>query len=411
MKISILHYAAPPIVGGVESTILHHSRLLRGSGYEVEVIAGRGAEFDQRVPFHLLPEIDSRHPEILKIGNALANGLLPDKFSSLRDYLFQKISPLVKEADGLIVHNILSLHKNLPLTAALKQIIDQDIVRMIAWCHDFAWQDELYTQELHSGYPWDLLRTKWEGVKYVAVSTHRNQMLASMIGASTQEIEVIPPGIDVVQFLNISRETKFILDKLNLLEAEPLLLLPARITRRKNIELGIQILAALVKKHPQAVLIVTGPPGPHNPKNIAYLKMLSDLRKEFQLESHVFFLYEFMGDGEISNISDEIVASLYRISDVLLFPSQREGFGIPILEAGLVRMPIFSADIPPVRESSDGYANYFHPEGDPEAIASEIHSHLTTDQAYLLKRRVINNFTWQSILDDKIIPLLDELGN
>jgi len=39
-RVGILHYAAPPIVGGVESTIYHHARLLaRGSSLPVEDIA------------------------------------------------------------------------------------------------------------------------------------------------------------------------------------------------------------------------------------------------------------------------------------------------------------------------------------------------------------------------------------
>ena len=48
-RVAILHYAAPPIVGGVESTIYHHARLLAGAGYAVTVIAGRGAPFEERV--------------------------------------------------------------------------------------------------------------------------------------------------------------------------------------------------------------------------------------------------------------------------------------------------------------------------------------------------------------------------
>lgn len=41
-RVAILHYAAPPIVGSVESTIYHHARVLAQAGYDVGVIAGRG---------------------------------------------------------------------------------------------------------------------------------------------------------------------------------------------------------------------------------------------------------------------------------------------------------------------------------------------------------------------------------
>jgi hypothetical protein len=41
-RVAILHYAGPPIVGGVESTIYHHALALSHRGYQVEVVAGRG---------------------------------------------------------------------------------------------------------------------------------------------------------------------------------------------------------------------------------------------------------------------------------------------------------------------------------------------------------------------------------
>lgn len=410
MKISILHYAAPPIVGGVESTIFHHSCLLSRAGFQVEVIAGRGAPFDSAIPFHSVPEIDSRNQEVIKIGTELAKGKVSNKFNKLRDHLDQQISQLIQHTGVLIVHNVLSLHKNLALTAALKLIAERGEVPLIAWCHDFAWQDELYTPELHAGYPWDLLRSVWEGVRYVAVSDHRRQLFARLLSLQPEEIQVIPPGVDVAQFLDLSPETQIIMDELSLLQAEPLILLPARLTRRKNIEFAIRVIGSLIDAYPKVSLVITGPPGPHNPKNIAYLNSLRSLRDEMQLGGNIHFLYELIED-QVAKISDEIVADFYRIVDIILFPSRREGFGIPILEAGLTRTPIFSADLPPVRESSSGYANYFDPEGDPGKVAQEIINFLEADNAYLLRRQVLNNYTWDSILDDKIIPLVNEVGN
>ena len=41
MNIAILHYSVPPIVGGVESVIAHHARLMAANGHSVRLIAGR----------------------------------------------------------------------------------------------------------------------------------------------------------------------------------------------------------------------------------------------------------------------------------------------------------------------------------------------------------------------------------
>ena len=46
--IAMLHYAAPPVVGGVETTLAHHARLLAADGYRVRVVCGRGQVRQQR---------------------------------------------------------------------------------------------------------------------------------------------------------------------------------------------------------------------------------------------------------------------------------------------------------------------------------------------------------------------------
>jgi hypothetical protein len=56
----------------------------------------------------------------------------------------------------------LTLHKNLALTAALKEVAETRRVKLIAW------QDPVYADELHEGMPRDLLRQKWDGVGFDA---------------------------------------------------------------------------------------------------------------------------------------------------------------------------------------------------------------------------------------------------
>ena len=412
-RIVILHYAAPPIVGGVEVTIYHHARLLTQAGYQAGVIAGRGESFHPRVAFHLIPEVDSRHPETLSVGQALATGEVPSSFAVLRDRLVDCLRPLLAEADVCIVHNAITLHKNLPLTAALRQIADEGVTHIIAWCHDFAWQDALYTPDLHPGYPWDLLRSPWPGLHYVVVSAHRRRRLATLLKLPAEEIRVIQPGVDVAEFLKLEPATRHLLKKLDLLAAEPLMLLPARVTRRKNLEFAIRVTAALARhpqkglRKPQATLVITGPPGPHNPTNIAYLESLQVLREELGAVEHVHFLYEHGADDRPLHVTDAMVADFYQLADLLLFPSRREGFGIPPLEAGLTRLPIFAADIPTLHESTGDLAHLFDPEGDPQAVADAIAIHLASDQAYHMRRRVLGQFTWQAVLERYLIPLIE----
>jgi mannosylglucosylglycerate synthase len=405
-RVSILHYAAPPVVGGVESTIYHHARLLAKAGWRVDVLAGRGEPFHEQVAFHSVPEIDSNHPPVLEVGQVLAQGDVDELFYQLRDRIVEKIRPILAESRACIVHNAITLHKNLPLTAALRLLSDEGVTSFIAWSHDFAWQDKLYTPDLHPGYPWDLLRNPWPGVRYVVVSEHRRGRLAELLGLPDDEIQVVTPGVDVFQFLKLEPLTIKLAERLNLLEAEPLILLPSRITRRKNIEFAIRTAAFIQLEKPKAILLVTGPPGPHNPKNLAYLEKLQGLRKELGLAEQVIFLYQLGEDMQPLYLPDDVIADLYRLADVLLFPSTKEGFGIPILEAGLARMPVFASDIPPFRESAGELAELFDPSGDPSTAAKVLLERLESDPAFQLKRRVMGRFSWQSIIDKQILPML-----
>jgi glycosyltransferase involved in cell wall biosynthesis len=409
-SVAILHFAVPPIIGGVESTIYHHARLLANDGYEVTVIAGRGEKFHPQVEVQIISEIDSRHPLVLDIGKELAHGEVSSQFFNLRDNLFEQLQAVLNNIDVCIVHNAITLHKNIPLTAALRTLSDQTEIQLIAWCHDFAWLDPLYTPDLHNGYPWDLLKSPWPGVSYVVVSEHRRTRLAELFRIPLQDIRVIHPGVDMVQFYKLEPLTQRLVQELKLHQANPLLLLPARITRRKNIQFGIRVTAALKQYFPEVALVITGPPGPHNPKNIAYLESLNDLRNELNAVSSVHFLYEYGEGTKPLYIPDEVIADFYKLADALLFPTRREGFGIPVLEAGLSRIPIFAADIPTVRESAGEFAYLFDPDGDPEVVANSIFTFLESDETYQLRQRVLQKFTWEAILKKDLIPLIEEVG-
>ena len=406
--VAILHYAGPPVVGGVELTMYHHARLLAEAGHRVRIVVGQGAPFDDRVEVCLIPRLYSQHPEVLTVKRQLDQGIADAAFQRLRDELRDELTGVLADTDVCIVHNALTLHKNLALTAALRQLSDAGVTRLIAWCHDFAWRRAQYQSELHPGYPWDLLRQPWPGVTYVVVSQAQRAELAALFGWPAEPIRVVPPGIDPVMLLRLRPSTAELVNTLGLLEAEMVLLLPARITRRKNIELAVRITAALRDQGHPAHLVVTGPPGPHNPANVAYLERLQDLRQELGVEQHVHFLYE-QGTLEEPFIPDDtMVAELYLIADALLFPSAQEGFGIPVLEAGLTRLPVFCSAIPSFRESGNGWIHTFELHEPPEEIARRIHRVLDSDPAFRLRRRVRDRYTWQRIFKNHIAPLLDD---
>jgi glycosyltransferase involved in cell wall biosynthesis len=406
MKIVLLHYSAPPVVGGVESVIGHHARLMAAAGHEVQIVAGRGEQTDQHIGFIQIPFVDSRHPAVLSIKEKLDQGIVPVEFHELVQGLAKELNSVLADADCLIAHNVCSLNKNLILTAALKRISEESkSPRFILWHHDLAWTTLRYRDELHDGYPWDLLCKAWDGVEQVTISEFRRNELANLMDLPKEKIRVIPNGLNIPRFLKLEEQTSKFVDQLNLLDSNPILLLPVRITSRKNIELALQVMAELVKELPQAKLIITGPLGPHNPANVQYFEKLKSLQNSLQLENVVHFLAELSSEF----LPDDVIGDFYRFADALFLPSREEGFGIPILEAGLTGIPVFCADIPPLRDVGLSFIHYFQLEDEPAKIASLIATSLSTNMVLKFRARVRQGYAWQEIYQQQIEPLLERV--
>ena len=407
MKIALLHYSSPPVVGGVESVLAHHARLMAKAGHAVTILAGRGNTFDANIPVSILPHLDSRNTEVLAAKAVLDSGKYTPVFNGLRDQIKQELLAELQGFDILIAHNVASLNKNLPLTAAIHAAYRMPgFPHLILWHHDLAWTTPRYRHEMHDGYPWDLLRTDWGSVTHVVISELRRQELGKLLGIGPASIRVIPNGVDVNTFFKLEAQTIRLVEQLRLLDANPLFLLPVRLTPRKNIELALHVLAELRNEFPQAMLLVTGPEGPHNPANAAYRKKLLALRDELCLQGAAHFLADLTSEF----MPDAVIADCFRLADALIFPSREEGFGIPIIEAAFSSMPVFCASIPVLNELGGADISYFDPDDEPVTIARQISARLQSEATSRWSRRAKHTYSWDSIFALHISPLIQEVG-
>ena len=189
----------------------------------------------------------------------------------------------------------------------------------------------------------------------MAISEVRRRELSGLSGIPPETIHVVPNGIQTKEFLKLEPQTIRIVDQLGLLRAAPLLIMPVRITPRKNLELALSTLACLRDIFPFAGLLVTGPLGAHNPENKKYFEDLLNLRRVLGLESFARFLAELTAEP----LPDAVIADCYRLADALFLTSREEGFGIPLLEAGLAHRPVFCADLPALRELGEVIRHLF----------------------------------------------------
>ncbi|MGD0862084.1 MAG: glycosyltransferase [Candidatus Limnocylindrales bacterium] len=403
--IALVHYTAPPVVGGVEKVVGRHASLMADAGWAVRIVAGRGAPTDPRVLFRPVPLADSQHPEIVRTGTELAAGRVPPWFGGLVGRVLTELEAALAGADIVVAHNVASLNQNMALTAALRIAAGRPAgPRFVLWHHDLAWTLPRYRPALHEGEPWSLLRTSWPGARQVTISESRRADLAALLGIGPDSIEVIPGGVDLPD-----EGGPALVDDpelaARLAGLRPLLLSPVRVTPRKNLELALRTVGALRQLGRPAGLVVTGPVDPHDATGRHYLESLLRLRHELQLDEMVFICAE----TEAGAASTETLGDLYREADALILPSWDEGFGLPILEAAVSRLPIVCSNLASLRELAGEAAVYVDPGGDASGVAQAVLEALARnpEAGAALDRRVRTTYSWASVYERHIAPLME----
>ncbi len=395
-RILFVHYTTPQILGGVEQVMAAHAAALQAAGKDVAVLAGRGGAKPRGVRVIRVAEADSRHPAVERDLAALSTGVRAPAHDALVARLLAKIRPHVKRADRVIVHNVMTMPLNLALTEVLATLAREHPDRFIAWTHDISYFDERYAAMRRDGAPWDLVTRPVPGVRYVTVSEQRAEQLSRLTGLARGDIEVVTNGIDMGEVLGLAPTGLRLAQRLDLFDADPLLLLPVRLTRRKRVEAAIDATAVLRRRGRAPMLVVTGATGPHNAANKAYLAELTARAKKVE---GVHLLAALDVKPTYATVVD-----LFSLADVLVFPSESEGFGIPMLEAGLHRLPIVCSDIPALRETGGDDPIYVPPDASGEAIADAIERAL--DTPVMRMRARAREHAWPRVLRERVLPVI-----
>jgi glycosyltransferase involved in cell wall biosynthesis len=346
MRIAILHYTLPPVIGGVERVICDQAVALGKLGHEVVLLDRQGA-----------------------------GGL----FSSSGAASF----------DAVLVHNVMNMPFDLAWTRELHGLAEgHPEVRWVNWIHDVCSANPAYAHVC-----W---QEPLPPMLPVAVSEARRADYASATGLPLENVRVIPNGIDLARVLGLTPR----MAALPMVERDLVLVHPTRLVRRKNIELGLRIVAALAGAGCDVLYFVTGAPDPHQADGLAYLAELKALSAALGMEERVLFL------GEAGALNEEDVRSLYALSDALLFPSQGEGFGLPLLEALAHRLPIFCSDLPVHREVLGSHGCYFRVDEEPGEISARIMRWLAVNQPRLPRTLLRQTHDMVRICQEHLEPLL-----
>jgi glycosyltransferase involved in cell wall biosynthesis len=122
---------------------------------------------------------------------------------------------------------------------------------------------------------------------------------------------------------------------------------------RKRIDTLIAVCAALLPRVPDLRLVRVGAP---------LTSEQQDLARRVGLDGRI---------ASVGHVDDRTLAALYRRAALLLQPSEREGFGLPVVEAMTCATPVVASDVPALREVGASAVEYC-PVGDVSAWSATV---------------------------------------
>jgi glycosyltransferase involved in cell wall biosynthesis len=110
--------------------------------------------------------------------------------------------------------------------------------------------------------------------------------------------------------------------------------------------------------------------------------------------------------------ADVELAELYRGALALAYPSEMEGFGLPVAEGLACGCPVIASDLPSIREFAGDVPMYVTA-GDSQALAAQIEQLLSGDRTLTQRiergRRAVASLRW-SVLGERTAATIEEIA-
>lgn len=407
-KIALLHYAYPPNIGGVEIMLREQAIILSKLGFDILILTGSGQESHPEVKLRQIAELQSVlnfNPGLQK--KILKKGIIDEEFFSLASKIEQKLKTNLASCQSIVVHNMLTVVRNLPFIYAFRQYIKKHPEKKILiWTHDHSYIGEEKIKDIqraaNSDLEKSLLTTPVKNATYVAISATFKKLLVKLLKLPEREVHIIPDGLNVKRFLEIDDTIWAIAEKYNLLNVFPLILSPVNILERKNLEYCLDIIFHLKKYYPQVCYMISGRPSRHR-KTGQYLKFLKGKVVDLGLRPNVIFLGEFINRALVT----QEIHDLYSLSDLVFYFSKSENFGLPVIESILAKTPIFVSNLDVFQEiGGQSLFSFNWRKKEPAEMAQVIKKYIERNKVIKLNSKVRQEYNLATIVKEKLVPLL-----
>ncbi len=398
LEVSNIGFVATRVCGtdGVSLEIGKWATILEHLGYDCFYVCGK-SDRPTKCSFEI-DEADYLHPDIQAInrqafGTRRRSRQLSQQIRELairmKEQLYQAIEQL--SLDLLIAQNALTIPLNIPLGAALLEVVMETGIPCIAHHHDFVWERERFFINSVNDYLDAVFPPEIAEIDHVVINALAGEEFGRRTGLPYR---VIPNVMDFAHPPNVSDEyASDFRQAIGITEDDILILQPTRVVPRKGIEHTMELVRRLDDPRYKLVITHSGDDeGDAYPQRIRQYAELLGVELIFA-DHRISDQRSRAEDGS----KQYAIWDVYPHADLVAFPSTYEGFGNAFLEAVYYRKPVFCnrytvfrTDIEPCGFQTivmDGFLTDDVVEQVRHVLRDESHRQAMVDQNYHAARR------------------------
>ena len=222
-----------------------------------------------------------------------------------------------------------------------------------------------------------------KATKIITVSENSKKDILKFFKVNPDKIEVIYNGISLDQFYKKEKkDINYLYQKYNIPENRKNILYVGNLKPHKNLERLLEAFSKITNKDDYNLILVG--------KAFKNYNVLEEKEKLLNINKNVI---------HTGIVSQEELVDFYNLSDLFMFPSLYEGFGLPVLEALACGTKVACSNSSSIPEVGGDFVDYFNPYSIDE-IKEKIEKNLFDSKKSEIEiRNWLNKFNWKDVSD------------
>lgn len=387
------------------------------NGYKTVLFVHDNFKDDDKVPQGV--EIRKIVPRFLLVDYSGCQDPSPDLFDQANK-TYAVLKEHIQDIDIIIEHDLIFQGWFLPYCLAIHKLAEETQIKWLHWIHSNPSSQPANVHKVHEA------RFKLpKNSKLVYLNNQYLLHIAEAYHTFPKDVRIVYNPLDPRLFWNLHPLVKDLIDKYDLLSADFIQVYPVSSTRMvdgKQIHVLIELFAKLKEQGKKVKLIVCNAHANDKREKQVIAEVISFASQKGLNQTELIFsslenapLYEL-------GVPREVVANLFLLANLFIFPSISENCSLVLLEAMLNKcLLVLNESVPPMKEFGKENALYFKFGGIMENVTYNDREKWLADVAKIIIAEFTNNrtlkanqdirqhYSYDHIFKTQIEPLFHEL--